>query len=47
LGVTDIEEIESIKEEVNFGLPQELVRESNGLETARLSSNVSPVASAA
>jgi len=46
LGVTDIEEIESIKEEVNFGLPQELVREHAGLET-RLSLATSPVASAA
>lgn len=27
LGVSDIEEIEPIKEEVNFGLPQEIVRE--------------------
>ena len=36
LGVTDIEEIEPIKEEVNFGLPQELIRErpSLGVELA-------------
>jgi len=46
LGVIDIEEIEPIKEEVNFGLPQELVRERASLE-ARLSSHTSPVASAA
>ncbi len=31
LGVTDIEEIEPIKEEVNFGLPQELIRERPSL----------------
>jgi len=46
LGVTDIEEIESIREEVNFGLPQELIRERASLENG-LSSHTSPVASAA
>ena len=46
LGVTDIEEIEPIKEEVNFGLPQELVRERASLEVG-LSSHTSAVASAA
>ncbi len=35
LGVTDIEEIEPIKEEVNFGLPQELVRERARLDAQR------------
>ena len=37
LGVTDIEEIEPIKEEVNFALPKELVR-----ERARLDAKLSP-----
>lgn len=37
LGVTEIEEIEPIKEEVNFGLPQELIRERPSL-AAELSS---------
>ena len=37
LGVTDIEEIEPIKEEVNFALPKELVR-----ERARLDAQLSP-----
>jgi hypothetical protein len=40
-----MEEIEPIKEEVNFGLPQELVRERGGLE-AELPSHTSPVAGA-
>ena len=35
LGVTDIEEIEPVKEEVNFGLPQELVRERVHLDAQR------------
>ncbi len=35
LGVTDIEEIEPIKEEVNFGLPQELIRERAHLDAQR------------
>ncbi len=35
LGVTDIEEIEPIKEEVNFGLPQEIVRERARLDAQR------------
>ena len=35
LGVTDIEEIEPVKEEVNFGLPQELVRERAHLDAQR------------
>ncbi len=39
LGVTDIEEIEAIKEEVNFGLPQELLREHPGLENSLFSSS--------
>jgi len=33
--VTDIEEIEPIKEEVNFGLPQELIRERAHLDAQR------------
>ncbi len=41
LGVTDIEEIEPIKEEVNFGLPHELVR-----DLARLDSRLSVPTSA-
>src|SRR5574337_619492 len=45
LGVIDMEEIEPIKEEVNFGLPQELVRERGGLEV-ELPSHTSPVAGA-
>ena len=46
LGVTGIEEIEPIKEEVNFGLPQELMRERANLKVG-LSSHTSQVASAA
>ena len=38
LGVIDIEEIEPITEEVNFGLPQELVRERASVE-ARLAAH--------
>lgn len=43
LGVTDIEEIEPIKEEVNFGLPQELIREHPSFG-AQLSANISQAA---
>ncbi len=46
LGVTEIEEIEPIKEEVNFGLPQELVRERARLD-ARLSPHTSAMATPA
>jgi 4-hydroxy-3-methylbut-2-enyl diphosphate reductase len=35
LGVTDIEEIEPVKEEVNFALPKELVRDRERLRAAR------------
>jgi 4-hydroxy-3-methylbut-2-enyl diphosphate reductase len=37
LGVTDIEEIEPIKEEVNFALPKELVRDRAQLDAGRSS----------
>jgi hypothetical protein len=35
LGVTSIEEIEPIKEEVNFALPKELVRDRARLDAGR------------
>lgn len=49
LGVTDIEEIEPIKEEVNFGLPQELIRErpSLGVEPAAHTNQAAGAASSA
>jgi len=34
-GVTDIEEVEAVTEEVNFALPPELVRDREARQTAQ------------